>query len=64
MSTPDTPPNGTHGPEAAGPETAGHPPRTVWQAWTKRDTLVGGVLLAVIAGAVLLAVSGDRKSVV
>ena len=57
MSTPDTPPNGTHGPEAAGPEAAGHPPRAAWQAWTKRDTLVGGVLLAVIAGAILLAVS-------
>ena len=61
MSTPDTPPNGTARPET-GPETAGHPSRAAWQAWTKRDTLVGGVLLAVIAVSILLAVSGVPRA--
>ena len=61
MSTPDAPPNGTARPET-GPETAGHPPPTEWQAWTTRDTLVGGVLLAVIAVSILLAVSGVPRA--
>ncbi len=39
-----------------------HTPPTAWQAWTKRDTLVGGVLLAVIAVSILLAVSGVPRA--
>ena len=59
MSRPDVPPN--RAPET-GPATGGHPPRAAWQAWTTRDTLVGGVLLAVIAGSILLAVSGVPRA--
>ena len=57
MSTPDTPP-----PPADGPEAAAHTPPAAWQAWTRRDTLVGGVLLAVIAGSILLAVAGVPRA--
>ncbi|MDO8793019.1 MAG: nucleoside transporter C-terminal domain-containing protein [Vicinamibacterales bacterium] len=57
MSTPDAPP-----PSADGHEAAAHTPPAAWQAWTKRDTLVGGVLLAVIAASILLAVSGVPRA--